>query len=256
MIKRKHITKIVLSLFLVLMLLVTSSVSAFAASEQDYNNIQTDPTVGIIGGADENPEPRIPNWLNIDWDATATQILIYVRNVGIDTVDTFSGTVKVENGSSASFTAYNLAPFTTRTITVNLNMQKCYENIVVSYYAIDGGSEFGEGTSPGHREIPSSLSSLWLKGSFSTVYESINYHYSKHRTEVASTNIVDYATKASTYRSAVVYDISNLSTTELNNKYNISLSSGTTTAHKYKHKTNLQFAILSASGYYIVSYGK
>lgn len=253
--KTNRFIRIALSLMLVLILCVTSSVSVFAA-ETNSSNEHPNSSEWIIGSADEKPQSRIPNWLNIDWDATATQILIYVQNVGVDTVDIFSGTVTVEDGTPVPFTALNIAPLTTRTITVTVNMQQCYEDIVVKYYAVDGGTEFGEGSSPGHREIPSSLSSLWVKGSFSTVYGSINYHYSTHGAEVGSTNIVDYATKASTYRSAVVSDISNLTTTELNNKYTITLSSGATAAHKYKHKTNLQFAILSDSGYYIVPYGK
>lgn len=69
-------------------------------------------------------------------------------------------------------------------------------------------------------------------------------------------NIVDYATKAANYRAAVVSDISNLTTNALNNKYKITVSNGATIVHKYKHKSNLQFIILSDSGRYIVSYGK
>lgn len=256
MCKTNRYISTVLSLTLVLILLFTSSISVFAATETTSNNEYPDSSEWIIGGADEKPEARIPNLLVVDWDATATQIIIYVQNVGVDTVDTFAGTVTVESGTPISFITYSIAPLTTRTITVTANMQQCYEDIVVDYYAIDGGTEFGSNSSPGHREIPATLSSLWVQGSFSTLYGSINYHYATHGAEVGSTNIVDYATKASTYRAAVVSDISNLTTTELNNKYTISLSSGATAAHKYKHKTNLQFAILSDSGYYIVSYGK
>lgn len=252
--KTNRFIRIALSLMLVLTLCITSSVSVFAA-EGPFSNEYPDSSEWIVGGADAKPQPCIPNWLNIDWDATATQVLIYVQNVGVDSVDVFSGTVTIEDGVPVPFTALNLAPLSKQTITVTVNMQQCYEDIVVKYYAVDGGTEFGEGSSTGHREIPSSLSSLWVKGSFVSVYNSINYHYSTHGAEVGSTNIVDYATKAATYRSAVVSDISNLTTTELNNKYTITSSSGATVAHKYKHKTNLQFAILSAAGYYIVSYG-
>lgn len=256
MLKSNRLIRSVFSMMLIFVLLIGSSVNAFALAEANTTVEYTDPSGWIIGTSDEQPESRIPNWINIDWDATATQILIKVQNIGVDTVDLFSGTVTVENGTPIPFTTSNIAPLTTRIITVATNMQKCYENIVVKYYGIDGGVEFDEGSSSGHREIPSSLSSLWVQGSFSTRYDSINYHYSTHGAEVGSTNIVDYATKASSYRAAIVSDIENLTTLALNNKYTITLSSGATSAHKYKHKTNLQFAILSDSGYYIVSYGK
>ncbi len=246
--------KTTLSLLLILILCITSSVSVFAA-ELDFNNEYPDSSEWVIGSADEKPESRIPNVLTIDWDATATHIIIYVRNIGVDTVDTFTGTVSIENVVTNSFSTYSIAPLTTRTITVPANMQQCYEDIVVNYYGIDGGVEFGAGSSPGHREIPASLSSLWVKGSRPTIYDSINYHYDTHAAEVGSTNIVDYATKAANYRASVVADINSLSSTELNNKYKITYSEGATVAHKYKHRTNLQFAILSDSGYYIVSYG-
>lgn len=246
--------KATLSLMLVLILCITSSISVFAA-ESNTNNQYPDSSEWIIGSADEKPEARIPNVLTIDWDATATHIIIYVRNVGVDTVDTFAGTVYVENVIANTFSTYSIAPLSTRTITVPVSMQQCYEDIVVNYYGIDGGVEFGAGSSPGHREIPASLSPLWVKGSRPTIYDSINYHYGKHAAEVGSTNIVDYATKAANYRASVVSDINTLSSTELNNKYKISDSTGATVAHKYKHRSNLQFAILSDSGYYIVSYG-
>lgn len=178
------------------------------------------------------------------------------RNAGIDTVDIFSGTVTVENGTPIPFTALNIAPMENRTITVSVNMKKCYEDIIVKYYGVDGGTEFAEGASPGHREIPSNLSSLWTKGNSATVYKAIEQHFTKHGSEVSTSNIVDCATKTANYRAAVVSDISNLTTNALNNKYKITVSNGATIAHKYKHKSNLQFIILSDSGRYIVSYGK
>ncbi len=254
--------KMLAMLLSIVMALSICFVPAYAAENNDQtlsvvdsSNQYLDSSEWIIGGADEKPESRIPNLLNIDWDATATQVIIYVQNVGVDTVDTFAGRVIVENGTPVYFSTYSIAPLTTRTITVTVNMQQCYEDIVVYYYGIDGGTEFGAGSSPGHREIPSSLSSLWVQGNSPTLYDSINYHYGKHAAEVGSTNIVDYATKAANYRASVVADINSLSSTELDNKYKISDSTGATIAHKYKHRTNLQFAILSDVGYYIVSYG-
>lgn len=210
----------------------------------------------IIGQSITPTAMRIPNILTVNWVASATQVIITVTNIGIDTVDTFAGTVVVQGGSSSSFSIASITPLSTRTIYVNLNMLKCYESITVNYYGIDGGTEFGQGSSPGHREIPSTLSSYWIQGASATVYASINYHFGTHGTEVSSTNIVDYATKAANYRNEIVSDIANLSTESLNNKYTITVSIGATVAHKYKNKSDARYAILSDAGYQIVSFGR
>jgi len=203
MLKHKKALRSILSLLLIVYLVVVTPVSAFAESWDDSLIETTTTSEVIIGESDVIPQPRIPNWLVLDWDATATQVIISVQNVGVDTVDICSGTVYVENVYAGSFTITNIAPLSTRTATVNTSMKKCYENIVVNYYGVDGGTEFAEGSSPGHREIPSSLSSIWQQGSFSTTYASINYHFSTHGAEVGTTNIVDYATKAKNYRNSV-----------------------------------------------------
>jgi len=252
---RKKNYKECVFMLLVVILFIVPSVN-LRASEVNHNTEYYSFSDGIIGKADEIQQSRFPNWLIFDWEATATQIIIYVHNIGLDTVDTISGTVTVENGTPIPFTAYNIAPLEEREIIVYVNMRLCYENIVVNYSAVDGGEDFGSGYSTGHREIPLTLSSIWVRGSFNSVYESINYHFYNHASEVGTTNIVEYATKAGIYRSLVIFDISLLSPDELNNKYTITVSIGTTPAHKYKHKTNLQYAILSDSGQYIVSYGK
>lgn len=178
-----------------------------------------------------------------------------MKNIGIDTVDKFAGTVAISGGESKSFSAVNLKPLTTRQITVNINMKKCYENITVSYYATDGGKDFGSGSSPGHREIPSNLSSLWGQGSSASVYAAIEYHFGKNGREVAASDIVTYATKAKTYRDQVISDLAIYSNATLSTIYKITVSTNPTPGHKYKHLTNNQYIILSDSGRKILSYG-
>lgn len=203
-----------------------------------------------------DPTGNVPNTLILNWVASATQVVISVKNIGIDTVDLCAGTINVKEGTSKSFSITNIQPFKTKTIYVNINMVKCREDITIPFYGKDGGKEFGKGTSTGHREIPSDLSSVWVKGSFSSIHNSINHHYNKHHSEVASSNIVDYATKAKKYRDTVNSDINKLTSTQLNNKYKITVSTGATAGHKYKNISNKQYAILSDAGRKIVSYGK
>lgn len=253
-----------LAIIVTVVLLLCFSLSTFAAGVQENselpifkNDRKTETQEGdIIGQSDIAPTPKVPNVLTVTWVASANQVIISVKNVGVDTVDLFAGSVTVKGGNKSSFSASNLKPLTTRQVTVNINMTKCYEDIVVSYYGIDAGKEFGQGSSSGHRELPSDLTSLWLMGTFSSVYASINYHYSKHHAEVNANDIQTYTTKAKNYRNAVVLDLLNLSNIELQNTYIISVSSGATKAHKFKHKFNAQFAILSDSGRKILSYGR
>lgn len=176
-----------------------ASVDTAAVQEMEYND---GPDV-IIGKSEISATPglaRVPNLLTVNWVASETQVIISVFNTGIDTVDTFAGTVKTGSTSKA-FTATKLAPLTTKTITVNINMLKCYEDITVDYYGIDGKTEFGKGRSTGHREMPANLSSSWHQGSFSSVYDSINYHFNKHKSGVGSSNICAYVRSAQGFKS-------------------------------------------------------
>lgn len=185
MIKKNQFMRKALSMMLILVMIFAPSINVYANNEPVSSSNNFDSVELIVGNADKQQEVRIPNWLNIDWDATASKIFIYVRNVGIDTVDIFSGTVTVENGTPIPFTALNIAPMENRTITVSVNMKKCYEDIIVKYYGVDGGTEFAEGASPGHRERPSNLSSLWTKGNSAAVYKAIEQHFTKHGSEVS-----------------------------------------------------------------------
>ncbi len=248
----KGINKVI-SIILMVALLITFTVTADAVTVKTVATAKHK----IIGQSDDiYKSSRIPNLLNINWVASATQVIISVHNTGIDTVDTFKGTVSVKSGTSKNFTALKLKPFETRQIKVNINMKKCYESITVSYYAIDGGKDFGKGSSPGHREIPSNLSNLWHKGTFKDIHSSINYHFNKHHSEVGANDIVTYATKAKNYRNTVVSDKGKLSNSQLKKKYTISKNSGKISANKYKSNSNYQFAILTTSGNNILSYGK
>ena len=198
----------------------------------------------------------LPNSIIVDWKATASSIIIYARNIGIDTVDSLSGTVSINGGTSKNFSKLKLKPFKTYTITVNINMLKCYENITVYYYAKDGVDQVGRATLKGKRQIPANLKSNWNKGTFTDVDASINYHFSKHGKEVNSSNIQDYITKSNTYRNTVVNDIKNLSSIALNKKYTISAASGPIPAKKYKNRVTNEFIILTNSNKKILSYGR
>jgi len=191
-------------LLLVVTLFSAFNVTALAAESRgnieavvaEYDNQSNE----IIGWSKPVPSPKIPNLLIVNWTATESTVVITVFNGGIDTVDTFAGTVKIGTNSTP-FTSSNLAPLSTKTITVNVNMLKCHEDITVNSYGIDGGSEFGKGTTTGSRDMPSTLSSSWHQGTFASVSASIEYHFGKHKAGVGSTNICAYVRSAQGFKS-------------------------------------------------------
>lgn len=210
----------------------------------------------VLGGSDMSHETRLPNWMTVNWKATADKIMIYVTNTGLDAVDQFKGNVRVTNGETVAFSTYSIKAFETRTIVVYCSMKKCYEDINVDYYAIDGGDQFGSGISHGHREIPTYLLALGLRGTFSTPYDSINYHFDKHGLQIAALDIVTYASAAARYQYTVMTDVATLSQQQLNNKYTIVISFGATMAKKYKNKITKEYAILADGTFKILSFGK
>ncbi len=267
------ITRMIVATSLAATVIVTSASPCSADSFEIDNSVVSieNSSIGsLIGESDKNlyiannkgsnnliKSIGIPNILTVDWKASSTQIFIYVENIGIDSVDSFTGTVKVTNGSSKSFAAYKLKAGKTRTITVNLNMVKCYEDINVSYIGKDGKNEIASNTSHGHREIPSYLKNVWNRGTFSSVDDSINYHFRTHHndTSVNAADIQTFAQKAYSYKNKVVRDKIMLTQAQLLRIYYISKGTGRIPSHKYKNKTNYQFVLLSDSGNYILSYG-
>ena len=79
-------------------------------------------------------------------------------------------------------------------------MKKCHEDISVKTVAMDGGDTIGTTTTPGKRDLPSSLVNLWHKGSFGSAEASINYHFKIHGSELGISNIRSYVENAQNFR--------------------------------------------------------
>lgn len=63
-----------------------------------------------------------------------------------------------------------------------------------------GGDTIGTTTTPGKRDLPSSLVNLWHKGSFGSAEASINYHFKIHGSELRISNIRSYVENAQNFR--------------------------------------------------------
>lgn len=171
----------------------------------DNENNNSEEIIGwsedILGRSENAENIDLPNVITLDWNARSSEVILIIQNTGFDPIDKFSVTVKT-NSYSKSFSISNLEVGVTKR-TVPINMEQCLEKIVIDYQASDGGSQIIKNTSTGKREIESVDSSKWHKGSFNTLYESINYHYKTHKVEIGSTNIERYVKSSISFRPTI-----------------------------------------------------
>ena len=249
-----NICKKIISLVLMLAMGICVSLNAYATP--NYMKEHPDYSELIIGEGENKTEKetRAGHIVYVSWIASASDIYINLTNQGTDSIFSCSGIITINDRAPIPFSVNNLLPFVKKTITVSAEMKECEENIEVEILVIDGVSS-GLGIVSGDREIPYELSSVWNRGGYDSIYESIDYHFSKHGEEVNSANIVDYATKAYEYTAEIVEDMLVLPNTDFNNKYNVTISFGPTDSHKYLNRSNKLYAILTDDGYEIVSFG-
>ena len=193
---RNMMKRLSLVIICIMIIFSNSAVHSFAADIQSYENT-------IIGRAEvsDNLETRanlLPNRLKIDFDATATSVILKFKNIGVDSIDTITATVTI-GSTKKSVTVLKAKPGTTLK-TVNINMKKCHEDISVYTVASDGGDSIGSSTTKGSRDIPSDLLNIWHRGSFSSASASLNYHFGKHGSGVGASNIVSYAQSAKNFK--------------------------------------------------------
>ena len=82
-----------------MMIFTVSAVPSFAADDQNYEN-------EIIGRAEVSDVPKtranlLPNRLLIDFDATATSVILKFKNIGVDSIDTTAATVTIGDTKKA-----------------------------------------------------------------------------------------------------------------------------------------------------------
>lgn len=134
---------------------------------------------------------RIPNIGTISGSSNESSVTISVSNIGVDPLDSVTGTVTV-NGVSKNFDMGKVWPGK-ETITVNLPMHSKKETISVTVRISDGGSvDYKYNTLT--RQVACSLK--WHPGGFLSSEDSLEAHYIKHRYQVGATNIVNYFNKA------------------------------------------------------------
>jgi hypothetical protein len=206
-----------LKLFITSIMLICTLVipSTLANAKTDVNdvNINISYSDEIIGRSDtaksnttQNSETTavLPNYISLYWTATENSIDLQIRNLGVDTLDFVMGTIY------AGDKTYN---FSVPAVHVGMTqysvfapIQKCYENITVSYYGVDGPA-FGHNDVTGSRQMPYELLNLWGNGSFVSIEQCLDYHYYRHGLEVGAINICAYVRLADYFRDNLISGI-------------------------------------------------
>lgn len=155
-------------------------------------------------------------------------------------------------------------PNETKELKIEFPQRKAKETLVLEYRVGTVSGNRGEDISETlfedrsekKREISEEFADAWNKGTFETVYESIDYHFKKHGEEVDAKNIVDYLEKSVAFRNQILADRNKMKQSELEKIYTVKESRGKLPAHKYKHKENKRYAIITDEDGKILSFGK
>lgn len=237
--------KKLLNLFLSLALIFISSSPIFA-NDSDYIK---DISPEITNYSSSDDKARIPNAIPIKITANSngTGCKVYVGNVGIDSLDLVTVTVKATGHKAKTQTA-KVIPVAGKTFSFNLPMIKANTVYDVTVKIKDGNKTKTKIGQAKLQYTESKLSGVWHKGTYSTRAESLNYHFNKHKGEVSGTsNMVGYVNKAISYRSELAKSTSNV---------RISTGKGKIPSKKYKHLKDGRFIILTNSGREILSFGR
>ena len=238
-------------LFLIFALIVTTSIPVFA-EDSTAVGLQFLPSVKEYSS--EIPlnkgeiAPRSPNGIpiKITPNSNGTGVKVYVGNIGIDSLDMVTVTVKATGHSLPQTQKSSVLPILGKTFSFDMPMIKASTTYEVTVRIVDGSGtrlEIGEGVL---EYSESFLSGKWHRGTFSTRGRSLEHHLDNHGDEVDSDNLVDYLNKAMKYRSEVLKSTEDIRT---------SVGTGPIASTKYKHRIDGRFILLVDATEEILSFG-
>ena len=239
-----------LSGFLSLVMVFIFSVPAFATNPLTYTYL---PVVENTK-SNESPMPRVPNGIPIEVIAKVdgTGVKVKVGNIGVDGLDNVTVTVTATGYAKSKTQSSYVPPIVGKTFDFYIPYIKCNTTYNVTIDVVDGsGTKHLTGTAKLTWSEDDLKNAHWHRGTSSTRAASLEYHFSKHGSEVGATNLVEYLNFANSYRDQVLYDLNRGNTSD----YYINDSSTPTLGKKYKSKSSKQFIILANSDQFILTYG-
>ena len=204
--------------------------------------------------SNESSRPRVPNAIPIDVIAKVdgTGVKVNVGNVGVDGLDNVKVTVTATGYANPKTQSAYVPPIIGKTFDFDFPYIRCNTIYNVTIDVVDGsGTKHLTGTAKLTWSEDNLKNAHWNRGSSSTRAASLEYHFSKHGSEVGATNLVEYLNFANSYRDQVLYDLNRGNTSD----YYITDSPTPTPGKKYKSKSSKQFIILANSNQDILTYG-
>jgi hypothetical protein len=236
----------ILSTLLTVLLLFSLSSTAFA--DESYQASDKYAPTATFQIEEDNAQFRVPNGIPITVAASYDTLSVWVGNIGVDSLDNVTVTGTATNYGNLPARSGKVPPVVGKTFTWSIPMTKTTMEYRVTITVVDGS---GTRTLRGEAKLEydeTKLASIgWHKGTFSTRAASLQYHFDKHKGEVGSTNLYDYLLKAGECRDDVANNPSD---------YTKTVGTGPIASHKYKHKTNGKFIILTDAGKEILSFGR
>lgn len=210
-----------------------------------------DEEIVVINDVENSIQERLFNFVTFPTSSNESDVIVKINNIGDSSLDNVKINVQcVETGLGTSKTISN-AKIGTTTVKLPLNMLKSSEKVKVKIVATEKGKTQTTETTV-TRKISDSQLAVWHKGTYSSIRNSLDDHFSRHGREVSATNIVSYFNKAVSYRKEVLNNIQKDNTSI----YRISVGKGSIPSKKYKHLTDGRYILLADSNSKIFSFGK
>lgn len=236
----------------------TSIIKVHAKNTLDPTAI-SDEVTGTIQNESPNTKTaqgiRLPNSITVKVSPSETGLTIKVNNIGVDTVDIVSVNIKSpkmygQSGSnSKTVTFTKVPPALTKTKTMSIPMVRTKMTYKGRVTIKDGGKVVYNTTNSSLSFSDKQLSPDWLKGTFPTLSNSLDYHFAKHHDDryVKVKNMAQYLRMSASARS----EMKNI--TKSNNKYNVTYPK--TNSRKVLNKTTKRYILINKDNKKLYSFG-
>lgn len=138
-------------------------------------------------------ETKVPNKFTLYGNADENQVIIKIGNIGIDSLDSVSLSIKEGTRTVSKFVGKVLPG--SKEVRVPFLMKKSVEHMTVTCTIVDAGQTVIK-TLNVSRSVPAKALNRWHRGSFPTQIASLDSHYAKHGSQVGASNIIQYLNKA------------------------------------------------------------
>ena len=143
-------------------------------------------------------------------------------------------------------------PVGTKTFRFDLPMERCSMTYVVYIEVQEEGNTILMASGDASLDFKESSLSEWHPGTFASCRASVDYHYSKHKSEIGADNLREYLRAASTQRAAIAKAVANLTAMTL---YKITTPDGYIPSTKFTLYGTSRYLTWTNAENRILSYG-